>query len=103
MRASVGKGDSAQGYFTASLKGTPATDAQRFLAISEHPHSRATVFRRYGLNSDGEQLMSREVNMPVFDGCASRVLPKKVVALPVLRGPDGSGHETAATVRADIA
>lgn len=47
--------------------------------------------------------MSREVNMPVFDGCASRVLPKKVVALPVFRWPDGSGHKAAAAVRADIA
>lgn len=47
--------------------------------------------------------MSGEINRPVFDGCASRVLAKKVVTLPVLRGPDGSGHEAATTVRADIA
>jgi hypothetical protein len=31
------------------------------------------------------------------------VLAKKVVALPVLRWPDGSGNETAAAVRTDIA
>jgi len=47
--------------------------------------------------------MSREIDRPVFCCCARRVLAKKVVAFPVLRGPDGSGHETATTVRVDIA
>lgn len=58
---------------------------------------------RYGLNSGCERLVSRGVNRPVFDSCASRVFAKKVVVLPIPRGPDGSGHESAATVWTDIA
>ncbi len=47
--------------------------------------------------------MRRGINRPVCDGYASRVLAKKVVAFPVLRRPDGAGHEAAATVGRDIA
>lgn len=47
--------------------------------------------------------MSREINRPVFDGCASRLLPKKVVTLPVCRRSDGAENETATAVGADVA
>lgn len=46
--------------------------------------------------------MGRGINRPVCDGYASRVLAQKIIPFPVLRRPDGSGHEAAATVGANI-
>ncbi|SLM43488.1 hypothetical protein NSND_60921 [Nitrospira sp. ND1] len=96
-------GDTSPRYFTTSLglkPATPRNGSWQLLTIRIHVLS---FFRRYGFNSGGERLMSREIDRPVFCCCARRVLAKKVVAFPVLRGPDGSGHETATTVRVDIA
>ena len=47
--------------------------------------------------------MSRDIDRPMLDRCARRVLAEKVIALPVLRRPDGSGHEAAAAVGTDVA
>lgn len=47
--------------------------------------------------------MSCDIDRPVFDRRARRVLAEEVVSLPVVRRPDGSGHEAAATVRTAIA
>jgi len=46
--------------------------------------------------------MSCGTNGPVLDLSARRVFTKEVVALPVLRRPDGPGNEPAATVWADV-
>ena len=46
--------------------------------------------------------MGCRINRPVFDLGAGRIFAKEVVALPVLRWPDGSGNKTTAAVRADV-
>jgi hypothetical protein len=60
-------------------------------------------FRREASKSGRKQRMSRDINRLVFDCCARRVLAKKVVTLPVVRRPDGSRNEAAATVWTDVA
>ena len=46
--------------------------------------------------------MSFGVNGPVLHLAAGRVLAKAVIAFPVRRRPDGSGHEATTAVRADV-
>jgi hypothetical protein len=42
------------------------------------------------------------INRPMFDLGTRGILAKVVVAFPVLRRPDRSGHEAPAAVRADV-
>lgn len=46
--------------------------------------------------------MRFRVDRSVFDLGASWVLAKVVIAFPILRWSDWSGHKTSATVRTDI-
>lgn len=47
--------------------------------------------------------MGLAINRLVFDGCAHRILAKKVVTLPIMRRSDWSGSEATTTIWTDIA
>jgi hypothetical protein len=46
--------------------------------------------------------MLSRINRPMLDLCARGILTKVVVAFPVRRRPDRSGHEAPTAVRADV-
>lgn len=46
--------------------------------------------------------MSRDINRPVLDLGARRVLAQKVVTLPVLRRSDRPGNKTPTAIWADV-
>ena len=47
--------------------------------------------------------MGCQINRPVFDCLACRILPEIIVTIPVVRGPDGPGNEASPAIWANIA
>ena len=47
--------------------------------------------------------MRHEINGPVLDLSARRILAEEIVAVPIIRWPDRPGYKSTATVRANVA
>src|SRR5688572_32556505 len=62
-----------------------------------------TLVRADALDRRRERIVRRAVDGPVLDLRARGILAEKVVALPVVGGPDRPRHETAAAIRAHVA
>ena len=59
-------------------------------------------FRRNRLYCRREQRMGLHINRPVLDFRTSRIFTQEIVALPILRWPNGPGHKAATTIGADV-
>lgn len=63
---------------------------------------RLALFGGYASNRSRECCVGCWIDRPMLDFSARRIIAKKVVAFPVLRRPDWSGHKTTTTVGADV-
>ena len=67
-----------------------------------HAPGCSALFGRQVSKPDGKHCMLSPVDRAMPDYRAGRIVTEKVVIPPVLRGPDGPGHESAAAIGADI-